>query len=152
MSPTQGYNAYRFARATTSKTRQVVMLYETALAELLKARQAMEKNDIEARWNHSDKAMQIMLGLQQALDFDQGGEVSELLYDFYTGVTNNIHRMQRYNNLKACDHAMTKLKDMLQSWKNIDQQQHEVDAAASAVVPKEDPASRMPNEAVTISA
>jgi flagellar protein FliS len=149
MSPEQGYNAYRFARATTSKTRQVVMLYEAALAAMLQAKEAMERGDIEGRLKHSDKAMQIISGLQQSLDFDHGREVASLLYDFYSGLLNSIYKLQRYNRIDACERVIAKLKDMLQSWNNIDQQHKVEDAPA---VSANGGTSAMPTDVLTISA
>ncbi len=117
------YNAYYMATQTVSKTRQVVMLYDGAIRFIQQARLAIEKTRIEDRFHLLNKASEVLLGLQGSLDFDNGGEVAPLLFDYYSSLDARILYVQRSNDLKVLDSVMTELKQMRGAWGNVDMQE-----------------------------
>ncbi len=121
MSPQRmAHQAYSQAFSTVGKTRQVVMLYDGAIRFLKQAHEAMENNQIEQRFNLLVRASEIMLGLQSCLDFEQGGDVARVLYDFYSSVDSRILQLHRSNDTALCAELIKELKDMRDIWHSID--------------------------------
>jgi len=115
------YSAYNTASQMVRKTKQIVMLYEGAIRYIQQAKAAIEKNDIETRFNSLTKACDIIIGLQLSLDFDKGGEIAKLLYDYYSGLDMRIMSIHQSNNVEDCDLAIKHLKMMRDAWEEIDQ-------------------------------
>lgn len=114
------YSAYTAASHMVRKTKQVVMLYEGAIRYVQQAKAAIEKGDIETRFNSLTKACDIITGLQLSLDFDKGGEISKLLYDYYAGLDMRLMSIHQNNSTEMCDLSIKHLKMMLQAWEEID--------------------------------
>lgn len=136
------YQAYRSATHTVSKTRQVVMLYEGVLRNLKQAREAIVEKRIEDRYNKLMRASEILLGLQMSLDFSQGEEAAQALYDFYASLDSRIMQLHRSQDLDACDRIIEDVRIMHDVWKRIDQ--GEVDSpthATAEVTAGENPAA-----------
>jgi len=115
------YNAYTTASQMVRKTRQVVMLYEGVIRFVKQAKHAIEKNDIETRYNSLSKACNIITGLQLSLDFDKGGEIAKLLYDYYSGLDMRLMSIHQNQSTELCDLAIKHLKMMCEAWEEIDQ-------------------------------
>lgn len=116
------YQAYAQATHTVAKTRQIVMLYDGAIRNIRQAKEAITAKRYEDRLNLLSRTSDILLGLQSALDFDQGGDIAKMLYDFYGSLEAQVRGIHRSNNLGACDEVIKELKDMRDSWDRIDQQ------------------------------
>jgi len=61
----------------------VVMLYDGAIAALLRAAAAIEAHDIETKCAHLKRAQAIIAQLEGSLNFELGGEVAQTLNSFY---------------------------------------------------------------------
>ncbi len=61
----------------------VAMLYDGAIAALLRAVTAIEAHDIEKKCHHLNRALAIIIQLKETLNFEQGGEVAQTLSTFY---------------------------------------------------------------------
>ncbi len=122
MSPQHmAHQAYAQAFHTVGKTRQVIMLYDGMIRFLKQAKEAINEQRIEDRFNLLVKASDVVLGLQSCLDFENGGSVAKVLYDFYSSVDSRILTIQRTNDLGLCDELITELKEMREAWNAIDQ-------------------------------
>lgn len=126
------YTAYKVARETATKTQQVVMLYEEVIKCMRQAREAIVAKDAMARFELIEKATKIINGLQDSLDYDNGGDISTILYDFYQEIYFDLVHIQRSESLAVCDEVVTKLQGMLESWRKIDEQEAELRATAPA--------------------
>ena len=116
-----GYNAYKATTAATvSKTRQVVMLYEGAVKFMQQAKLAIEERRIEDRFNLCNKVHDILFGLQGALDFDQGGQVAEMLNEFYGDLLYLLMNVQQSDSLDDCQQIIDQLQEMLAAWRQVD--------------------------------
>ncbi len=116
------FQAYNQAMHTVGKTRQVVMLYDGAIRYLQQARQAIEENRIEERYKLLVRVSEILMGLQSALDFENGGNIARILYDFYSSLDARLTKIQRTNSLSICDDVIEELKQMRGIWHDIDAQ------------------------------
>ena len=117
------YQAYRAAAQTLPKTTQVVKLYDAVINLVIQAKEAIAEERIEDRYKAIEKATQIILGLQTSLDFENGKQIAEILYEFYSAIYSDLNEIQRYNSLPVCDQVLKELKNMRDSWKIIDDQQ-----------------------------
>src|SRR5208283_996348 len=61
----------------------VVMLYDGAIAALLRAIAAIEARDIEKKCHHLNRALAIIMQLEGTLNIEQGSDVARNLQAFY---------------------------------------------------------------------
>ncbi len=115
------YSAYGAANETVSKSQQIVMLYDGIIKFTRKARESIEENKIEERFNNLQRACKIILGLQFSLDFDNGGEISQILSNFYNAMDLRIMALNRSNSLEDLDKILNEIKIMRDAWNEIDQ-------------------------------
>ncbi len=116
------HNAYKAASyREESKTRQVVMLYEGVIRYVRQAREAIEQNDIETRYNTLAKACDIITGLQLSLNFDEGGAVARLLYDYYSGLDARLSSLHFTQDIAVCDLCLKHLAMMKEAWEEVDE-------------------------------
>jgi flagellar protein FliS len=114
------YQAYSSAYQTLSKTRQVVMLYDGAIKFIMQAKEAIRENRIEDRFALTMKASEIITALQSCLDFDNGGEIAKILYDYYSGMDACIIEINWKNDEVLCDRIVRDLKKLRDAWDQID--------------------------------
>lgn len=115
------YNAYKAASHMVRKTKQVVMLYDGAIRSVQQAKAAIESGDIETRYNSLTRACDIINGLQISLDFEKGGEIAQLLYDYYAGIDMRLMSVHQSQDISICDACIDQLKKMREAWDEIDQ-------------------------------
>jgi len=121
------YTAYKNNTGMVRKTRQIVMLYEGVIKFVQHAKEAIENDDIELRYNSITKACDIINGLQLSLDFDNGEEIAKLLYDYYAGLDSRLSSVHFSNDIKICEACIDQLKIMRDAWEEIDQGQDDQD-------------------------
>jgi flagellar secretion chaperone FliS len=117
---TAHYQAYSVASQTMPKTRQIVMLYEGAIRNMQQAKEAITEKRIEDRYNLLIKASEIVIALQSCLDFEAGGDVAQVLYDYYSSIDARIMTIHRSNSLEMCDRVIAELKEMRDAWQEVD--------------------------------
>ena len=61
----------------------VVLLYDSAIADLRMALSAMQTSDIESRSNKISHALMVLQQLQGTLDFERGGSAARQFEQFY---------------------------------------------------------------------
>lgn len=119
---TQSYNAlsaYQAASKMVSSLGAVVMLYDAMIKEVANAKAAIEENRIEDRFNATQKACKILVGLQSHLDFDKGGDVSLMLDQFYHTIFRDLQQVNMKNSTQACDEIITALSEVRASWAEL---------------------------------
>lgn len=126
----QQYQAYANARMMVGKVRQVVMLYDGAMDAIQQAVEAIRKEDYETRFNMLSKASAIIDGLQNSLDFTQGGDVAKLLHDYYSSIDARLFSVHRSNDAELCLQVIKEIKMMRDAWDRIDQDNGQQEAAA----------------------
>jgi flagellar protein FliS len=126
------YAAYKAAQYNASKCRQVVMLYDGAIRYVQKAIAAIQEKNIQERYNNLEQACTIILGLQSALDFENGGDVAEILDQYYHSLDMRLLTVHRNNRTDICEQVIVELKMMRDAWDEIDQQH------GGASLPKEE--------------
>ena len=115
-------NAYRNAFASVDKINQVIMLYDTAIASMQQARQAIIDKKIEEKFNTISKAFKIITGLRDALDVNNGGDVARILSEWYSGTSLRILSVSRTEDLDMCDLCIKHIKQMRDAWLEVENQ------------------------------
>lgn len=150
------YQAYAVATQTVAKTKQIVILYDGVIRLVQQAKEAIRENRIEDRYHLLVKATDIVTGLQGCLDFETGGQVARVLYDFYSMIDNRIFSIHRSNSMDTCDEVTASLRQMRDVWHEIDQNTAGGEVAAKkvteAAAPMPAPGSVSPEQNVTLSA
>lgn len=133
------YQAYSNAAMTVGKTRQVVMLYDGIIRFVQQAVEAIGRQDYESRYNLLSKSTEIISGLQNSLDFENGGDIAKLLYDYYASIDARLFSVHRSNDINVLTAVLKELKMMRDAWHEIDQgdsakKQSSHDAAAAGTI------------------
>lgn len=126
------YGAYQSARSHQSLTEQVIMLYDGVITFSRQAKDAINNKDWEARWNLLNRAISVINGLHEALDFAQGGEPGVALDRFYKDIDTRLVYVQCHNDIDVCDTIIRDMQIMRDAWKDIIRQ--ETNTAASTTV------------------
>jgi len=142
----QKYQAYAAATQTVARTKQIVMLYDGAIRFLQQAKEAISEQRIEDRYKMLTKASDIIMGLQSCLDFDSGGNVGRVLYNFYSTIDSRIFAIHRSSDVEACEQVIADLKRMRDVWHEIDQN------PPAEIAPVTQPKVSNGDENITISA
>jgi flagellar secretion chaperone FliS len=150
----KAYKAYSAATRTVAKTRQIVMLYDGAIRFIKQAQTAIEEKRIEDRFRLLVRASDVMVGLQNCIDFENGGEVAHTLHGFYTAMSMRILSVNLHprDSMTLCDGIIQELKQMRDVWENIDRNSSASGnaAAVSNVIPTGN--ANPPGDNVTLSA
>ncbi len=119
---TQSYNAlsaYQAASKMVSSLGAVVLLYDAMIKEVANAKTAIEEGRIEDRFNATQKACKVLVGLQSHLDFEKGGDVSLMLDQFYHTIFRDLQQVNMRNSTTACDEIITALGEVRASWAEL---------------------------------
>lgn len=104
---------------TASPAQRVVMLYDGAIKFYLKAKQAIEQKDIEARFNANKRATDIIVHLLGTLNLERGGDVAQRLYTIYMFIMKRQMDIDLKNDATAVDEIVGYLKTLRKSWEEI---------------------------------
>ena len=115
------HKAYSRASLTTAKTRQVVMLYDGIIRNLMQAQHALDNKNPEQRFERMMKASEIVMTLQSSLDMDGDSEIAQRLNDYYTGLDSQIIRNLNANDSDAIQTIIDDVRNMRKAWDIIDQ-------------------------------
>lgn len=121
--------AYHQAAHTVSKTKQVVMLYDGIIRNLNQIKEAIKDNRIEDRYNKLVRTSDIISGLQMSLDFEQGRDVAQTLYDFYSSVDSRLIGLHRNPKIEVVDEIIQEIREMRDLWDHIDKGHVNADGA-----------------------
>lgn len=94
----------------------IAMLFDGALSALAKAKGSMERNDISGRTSQINKANDIILGLKDFLDHEQGGEVAANLDALYDYMVRTLVQANRANDLEKVQEVMGLLLEVKGGW------------------------------------
>lgn len=128
----QKYQAYAAATQTVARTRQIVMLYDGIIRFVQQAKEAIQENRIEDRYHMLTRASEVLMGLQACLDFENGGHIARVLYNFYSTIDSQVFLVHRNNSVQTCEEIITEIKKMRDVWQEIDESGIGASAAPAA--------------------
>ena len=79
-----GFGAYKKTSVNTASKEQILlMLYQAAIKNCRKAMEAIDEKDIAKKGEHIGKLQDIVLELNNSLDFEVGGDIANELASLY---------------------------------------------------------------------
>jgi flagellar protein FliS len=131
----KGLKAYQQVNTQTSITdadphRLIQLLYNGALERINMAKARMQAKDFEGKGKLISKAIEIIGGLRNFLDFEKGGELSARLEGLYDYMERTLFEANAKNDVAKLDEVANLLHAVKEGWDGI---RSEVVAQAQAV-------------------
>jgi flagellar protein FliS len=103
----------------------IQMLFDGALERIATAKGHQQRNEIAAKCEQTNKAIDIIIGLQASLKRPEGGEIADNLYDLYRYMIEqltlaNNGQIDKYNEVSDL------LKTIKEGWDGIEEQAREI--------------------------
>ena len=114
---TQGYSSEQVMAADPATL--VAMAYDRAVQCLRAAVQAIYNNEIEARWQNSHRAQEIINHLFMTLDLDKGGEIASNLEALYAYMLQRLLDVDVNNDARAAKEVIELLEPLQASWSEL---------------------------------
>lgn len=121
----RGVNAYANVGLETGITsasphKLIIMLYDGALAALLKAKTNMAAGNVPVKGKAISQAITIVAnGLRVSLDMNAGGEVAEQLDSLYDYMSRRLFEANLKNDVAIVDEVHGLLSDLRGAWVEI---------------------------------
>lgn len=120
----QGIRAYaqvkvETAVSTANPIQLVVLLYEGTISAIASAKGEMERHNVAEKVRFINKAIDIIEGLRNALEFDQGGDIAVSLNDLYLYMVQRLSTANLKNDAAILEEVMTLLRELLSAWETL---------------------------------
>lgn len=124
MNARQALNSYGSVKvvagvATANNIELIMMLFDGLIESLSLARGHIQHGSIESKSRALQRASRIVLGLQNALDHERGGELARNLADLYTYVVRRIIDINAYNDLQALEEVSSMMTEIRNAWQQV---------------------------------
>lgn len=120
MYPQQAYSHYRKTQVTTASPERLVLLTYQALRRFLHgAIERLAQGDREGFHNHLLKAQDAIKELQVALDFEQGGEIAQNLWQIYSFVNSQLIRANVQKRVEPIEAVLPIIEELLAAWTEV---------------------------------
>lgn len=126
-------NQYKVNSVNTSPLQLVVMCYDGMLKFLIRAKESIQKKDIEGKVKNINKTLAIVEELQSSLDFAQGGEIARNLDRVYNYFNAELMKASMNSDLDKLSHIETLVQELRSAWSKI---ANEPTAPAPTAAPK----------------
>ena len=98
----------------------ITMLFDGAVAAVLKAKQHMQFNEIADKGTAISKAIMIIdSGLRAGLNLQQGGEIAENLDALYSFMIQRLMQANLQNDASVLDEVLSLMSDLRSAWVSI---------------------------------
>ena len=101
---------------SASSVQLIVMLYDGALSAIRGAKSQIERQQFASKGRLISKAINIVSGLRAALDFEQGGEISQNLQDLYFYIERRLMDANLHNDTAPLDESTKLLAEVREAW------------------------------------
>lgn len=116
------YSSYQNNNLPSGNIHQLIALYNGMINHLQKAKLALEQKDYQEKFNRLDKAVQIVLGLRNAIDFNKGQDIGKALDVFYSHIYMEMISLHHKNDLSLYDKIISQLSEMLDAWYHVEKE------------------------------
>jgi len=123
MAPKQakGINVYRSLETESiahggKGAQLVVLLYDGIVESLVAARGHVERKEYRDAGRQFTRAMTIVSGLRETLDFEAGSPVAQDLLKFYNSLTSQVIHVQTQKDLVLLDKCVDWVKSVREAW------------------------------------
>jgi flagellar biosynthetic protein FliS len=151
MNPTE--LAYRrTAVEGTSGFGLLIALYDTLAGNLSRGAEAQRKNDIEKRCKEINHALLVIAHLDDWVDREGGGQLSDKLIRFYSGLRAKLIEAQAKQSPEMLEHQMKVVLAIRGTWQDLEARANSVlDAPASTPAPQFAAAAALQQERTAFS-
>lgn len=120
MSNTNPYNQYKQTQITTANQgKLIVMLYDGAIKFLNIAVDNMSPKTYDVVNNNIIKAQDIITELLLSLNMDEGGEISQNLFNLYMYFKRQLLEANIKKDPEIINHVLKLLKELRDAWDQI---------------------------------
>ncbi len=120
MSNTNPYNQYKQTQITTANQgKLIVMLYDGAIKFLNIALDNMSPRTYDVVNNNIIKAQDIITELLLSLNMDDGGEISQNLFNLYMYFKRQLLEANIKKDAEIVNHILKLLKELRDAWDQI---------------------------------
>jgi len=102
--------------ATADSARLILMLFDGLLESLAVARGHITYSNVAGKGKAISRASGIVVGLQSALDFEQGGNLARNLDDLYSYVIRRLLHANANNDIDAIDEVRGLMQEIREAW------------------------------------
>ena len=119
-----GINAYKSVGvkndlAVADPHRVIQLLMQGSLENMAKARGCIERKDFMGKSQTMSKSMSIISALQNSLDMEAGGEVSQNLWSLYDFMVNHLMQASRESSISKIDDVIEIMLKIKSAWDSI---------------------------------
>ena len=97
----------------------VTLLFEKGCVLLRQSEEQLKRDDSEGFYNSTSHAMQIVLGLREILDLENGGPLATQLYETYTAIAASLSKARTDTDLASINKLYTALTELREGWESI---------------------------------
>ncbi len=116
-----GYAAVQVATgvATADNVKLILMLFDGLLESMAVARGHITHGNNAEKSKAISRCSRIIMGLQGALDFEQGGDLARNLDDLYGYVTRRLVHVNAQNDLKVLEEVRSLMAEIRDAWSSL---------------------------------
>jgi len=120
MDVNSSVNGYKKLEVTsTNRLKLILMVYDAAIAALKQAQECHQRNDSIKRNLFISRAQLIIGELNNALDMDQGKEISDTLSKIYHFLNRHLTEANNRDKSENIGQALNILENLRDAWKDI---------------------------------
>ena len=113
-----GLGAYKKTSVNTASKEQILlMLYQAAIKNCKRAIEAIETNNIAKKGEHIGKLQDIVLELNNSLDFDLGGDIAQELASLYDYILHASTQANIKIEKEPLDGCLKVLNTLYEGWR-----------------------------------
>jgi flagellar protein FliS len=113
-----GANQYKQTSIKTANRGQIlIMLYESAIRNVKKASECIDRNDISGKGMAIVKAHDIVNELNNTLDFETGGEIAKNLERLYMFMSEQLIKANLENKKEPLQQVQKLMETLLEGWR-----------------------------------
>jgi flagellar protein FliS len=100
----------------------VQMVFKAVLGKLTAAKVCIENNSVEDKGRLLSESIVLISSLNESLDMEKGGEISQNLSSLYEFCVNHLVQANAENDIGKIDEVYTIITDIKEAWDNIPKQ------------------------------
>ena len=97
----------------------ISLLFEKGCMLLRQSTEQLKKHDSEGFFASTSHAMQIVIGLREILDIENGGDLAAQLYETYTAIGLSLSKARTDQDFESIEKLYTALNELREGWETI---------------------------------
>jgi flagellar protein FliS len=99
----------------------IVILYDEAISSLIAAMDAIDRGDIEGRFNATKRSADVIAELYVSLDMELGGEIAASLGAIYNHILTQLPQINFSNDAMVAERLIHLLQPIRDAWFELDE-------------------------------